>query len=53
MIIRALILNPEVQRKAQAEIDTVVGHGRLPTFADRDSLPYIKYDPLLFVNCPD
>ena len=32
---------PEVQRKAQEEIDRVVGRDRMPTFADRDHLPYI------------
>ena len=32
---------PDVQKKAQAEIDLVVGPDRLPSFADRDSLPYI------------
>ena len=31
---------PDVQKKAQAEIDAVVGPDRLPSFADRDSLPY-------------
>ena len=36
----AIVLNPDVQRKAQAEIDHVCG-GRLPDFADFDSLPYI------------
>ncbi|KAF8143310.1 cytochrome P450 [Mycena galopus ATCC 62051] len=33
---------PEVQSRAQAEIDAVVGQNRLPTFEDRDSLPYIE-----------
>ena len=33
---------PEVQRKCQAEIDTVVGNDRLPTLADRDRLPYLN-----------
>ncbi|KAF7360790.1 Cytochrome P450 [Mycena venus] len=33
---------PEVQSKAQAEIDAVVGQNRLPTFDDRKSLPYIE-----------
>ena len=34
--------HPEVQRKAQAELDTVLG-GRLPTCDDRGpSLPYIN-----------
>ncbi|KAG2033215.1 cytochrome P450 [Suillus americanus] len=37
----AMILFPDVRKKAQAEIDAVVGPDRLPTFADRDSLPYI------------
>jgi cytochrome P450 len=38
----AMILNPDVMRKAQAEIDAVVGQDRLPSFADRQSLPYIN-----------
>ena len=33
---------PEVQRQAQAEIDRVVGPGRLPTFEDRENLPYVN-----------
>ncbi|KAH8690781.1 cytochrome P450 [Talaromyces proteolyticus] len=37
----ALILNPEVQRRAQEEIDRVVGSERLPTAKDRDNLPYV------------
>ena len=31
---------PEVQLKAQAEIDSVVGRSRFPVFADRVNLPY-------------
>ncbi|KAF5379921.1 hypothetical protein D9757_007237 [Collybiopsis confluens] len=38
----AMALNPEVQRKAQAEIDAIVGHSRLPTFKDREDLPYVE-----------
>ena len=38
----ALALYPEVQRKAQAEIDAVVGSHRLPDFEDRPSLHYIN-----------
>lgn len=38
----ALTLYPEVARKAQAEIDAVVGNDRLPTFMDRPYLPYIN-----------
>ena len=34
-------LYPEVQRKAHAELDAVVGHDRLPDFSDRASLPYV------------
>jgi cytochrome P450 len=37
-----MILYPEVMKKAQAEIDAVVGNDRLPTFADREHLPYIN-----------
>lgn len=33
---------PNVMRKAQNEIDEVVGRDRIPTFADADSLPYIR-----------
>lgn len=38
----AMILYPDVQRKAQDEIDRVVGFGKLPTFEDRDNLPYVN-----------
>jgi len=38
----ALTLFPEVQKKAQAEIDAVIGSDRLPNFSDRDSLPYVE-----------
>ncbi|KAJ2932196.1 hypothetical protein H1R20_g4887, partial [Candolleomyces eurysporus] len=37
----ALANNPEVQIKAQAEIDTVIGSGRLPIISDRPFLPYV------------
>jgi cytochrome P450 len=37
----AMLLFPDVQRKAQQEIDSVVGTDRLPHFEDRDSLPYV------------
>ncbi|KAI9441780.1 cytochrome P450 [Lactarius indigo] len=37
----ALTLYPEVQRRAQAQIDFVVSRDRLPTFEDRSHLPYI------------
>ena len=37
----ALVLFPRVQRRAQAELDVVVGRDRLPTFSDGPPLPYI------------
>ena len=37
----ALALFPEKQRKAQAEIDSVIGSARLPLMQDRGSLPYV------------
>ena len=38
----AMVQHPEVQKRAQAEIDAVVGTERLPDFGDRPSLPYIE-----------
>ena len=37
-----MILFPEVQARAHAEIDAVIGDKRLPTFEDRQDLPYIE-----------
>lgn len=37
----AMVQNPSLQKKAQAAVDEVVGHDRLPEFSDRDSIPYI------------
>ncbi|KAH9856166.1 cytochrome P450 [Lenzites betulinus] len=34
--------HPQVFRKAQEEMDLVVGSGRLPDFSDRESLPYLN-----------
>ena len=39
--ILAIVTHPEVQVKAQREIDSVVGQERLPDFGDRPFLPYI------------
>lgn len=39
--ILALLLNPAVQYRGQEQIDIVVGRRRLPSFSDRDQLPYI------------
>ncbi|XP_075895321.1 cytochrome P450 2J2-like isoform X2 [Nelusetta ayraudi] len=35
-----LIKNPDIQDKARAEIDHVIGQDRRPTMADKPSLPY-------------
>lgn len=35
-----MALFPEAQKRAQAELDAVVGPGRLPDFSDMDQLPY-------------
>ncbi|KAK0194305.1 cytochrome P450 [Armillaria mellea] len=39
---KAMTLFPDIQAKAQAEIDAVVGNDRLPGFHDREHLPYIN-----------
>jgi cytochrome P450 len=41
VVVLALANHPEVQRKAQVELDAVVGSDRLPTITDRSSLPYV------------
>ncbi|KAF8308929.1 cytochrome P450 [Clavulina sp. PMI_390] len=40
--IYCMIEYPEVQQKAQEEIDRVVGQNRLPTFEDYQRLPYLE-----------
>ncbi|KAN0084392.1 Cytochrome P450 [Tylopilus felleus] len=53
-------MNPEVQKKAQAQIDAVVGRNRLPMIEDRSSLPYIdavlretlRYTPIVPLSIP-
>lgn len=37
----AMVLYPEAQKRAQAEINRVVGTERLPDFDDRESLPFV------------
>jgi cytochrome P450 len=36
-----MALNPEVQKRAQKEIDEIVGFERLPDFNDRPQLVYV------------
>ena len=37
-----MVLHPDIQARAQAEIDTVVGGSRLPDFKDRPDMPYVE-----------
>ncbi|KAL1745665.1 cytochrome P450 [Schizophyllum fasciatum] len=41
-LVLLLTAYPEVQAKAHAELDSVVGEGRMPMYADADNLPYIQ-----------
>jgi cytochrome P450 len=55
-----MITHPEVQKRAQEEIDCVVGTTRLPDLSDRHQLPYIdaiyrellRYNPPAFLGLP-
>ena len=38
----AMSLYPEVQKKAQAELDAVIGPNRLPEFEDQQNLVYVN-----------
>ena len=42
LFIATMLLHPEVQKKAQDELDRVIGRDRLPELSDRDSVPYIQ-----------
>ena len=37
-----MTLYPDVQRKAQAEIDQIIGNSRLPNVSDEGELPYVQ-----------
>ncbi|KAI5832874.1 cytochrome P450 [Schizophyllum commune Tattone D] len=40
--ILAMVLHPEIQARAQAEVDAIcLAHGRMPQIADRSCLPYV------------
>ena len=41
VFIVAALLHPEVQKKAQEELDAVTMRERLPTFEDRSRLPFV------------
>ena len=36
-----MFLSPDIQKRAQAELDSVIGRERLPTFEDRPMLPFV------------
>lgn len=56
-----MVRNPQLAKKAQEEIDRVVGTDRMPTLDDRERLPYLdcifketlRYDlrPILIQRC--
>ncbi|KAH8099402.1 cytochrome P450 [Cristinia sonorae] len=58
--ILAMLLHPEVQERARAQIDAVVGTDGLPSFSDRPFLPYIdavmnetlRWKPVLHLDIP-
>jgi cytochrome P450 len=37
-----MCIKPEIQKKAQLEINEVMGRTRLPSYEDRESLPYTE-----------
>src|SRR6266851_7388424 len=37
----AMMIYPDVQKRGQAELDSVIGRERLPTFDDRPRLPFV------------
>ena len=37
-----MTLHPQVVKKAQEELDRVVGNDRLPELSDRENLPYVS-----------
>jgi cytochrome P450 len=37
-----LLSNPDAVRKAQEELDRVIGSSRSPTFDDEEKLPYVR-----------
>ena len=50
----AMVIDPVIQARAQAELDTVIGPNRLPDFTDRDKLPYLQaiiMEAFRFVTC--
>jgi len=56
-----MVLNPKAMKKAQEELDRVVGEGELPDFSHKDNLPYIdalvkevlRWNPSLPITVPN
>jgi len=46
-----MVLHPEAKKKAQAELDAVIGKNRLPVLGDRSELPYVT--AFVMVQCSD
>ncbi|KAG8761790.1 hypothetical protein FRC11_013093 [Ceratobasidium sp. 423] len=42
VFITAMARNPDVQAKAQEEVDAIIGDQRLPEMEDQDDLPYVS-----------
>jgi len=40
--ILAMVMHPQVFKKARAEVDRVIGTGRLPELDDREHMPYLE-----------
>ncbi|KAI0753229.1 cytochrome P450 [Daedaleopsis nitida] len=60
MFVAAMALFPDVQARAQAELDSVIGRDRLPTIRDKGRLPYTaalvtevyRWQPVVPVGVP-
>ncbi|KAI0705960.1 cytochrome P450 [Cerioporus squamosus] len=50
----AMVLHPEVFRRAQQEVDSIIGRSRLPDFDDRPNMPYLDcvLSEVLRWRCP-
>ena len=56
----AMVLHPEIQKKAQAEIDRVIPDDRVPDVSDSDRLPYVmsiiketqRWRPIVGIGVP-
>jgi len=57
----AMVLNPKAMKKAQEELDRVVGKGELPDYSHKERLPYIdalikevlRWNPPLPISLPN